>query len=382
MQQRLQAIDKVRGLVMLIMAIDHVRDLFHATSLTQDPTDLATTTPLLFFTRWITHFCAPVFVFLAGTSAYLRQQSKPSRSFLITRGAWLLFLELTVINFGIWWDIHFNVFLFQVIGAIGIGFIVLGLLINVSSKWLGLLGVLIIILHGAYALIPFSANSSLQAILNPFFTITPISFATNKLFLVAYPVLPWFGIMLAGFGVGTYFTVEKFSAKKMYQFGLLLLALFIVLRLSNILLDPRQWQLQQQPLFTLLSFLNVSKYPPSLLFTLLTIGVMFLLLSICSNFKNKVGSVLQVYGRVPMFYYLLHWYIAHSLLFALLYVHGYSTSQFTFGFNFGRPQNFPGLPLHWVYILWACLVIAMYPLCKWFGSYKQNNKHKKWLSYL
>ena len=264
MQQRFQTIDKVRGLVMLIMAIDHIRDLFHATSLTQDPTDLATTTPLLFFTRWITHFCAPIFVFLAGTSAYLRQQSKPSRSFLITRGAWLVFLELTVINFGIWWDVHFNVFLFQVIGAIGIGFIVLGLLINVAAKWLGLVGMLIIILHGAYALLPFGANSTVQNILNPLFTITHISFGGNKLFLVAYPVLPWLGIMLVGFGAGNYFTNEKFAVKKMYRLGLSLLGLFIVLRFTNLLLDPAPWQVQQQPLFTVLSFLNVTKYPPSL----------------------------------------------------------------------------------------------------------------------
>ena len=109
---------------------------------------------------------------------------------------------------------------------------------------------------------------------------------------------------------------------------------------------------------------------------------MFLLLGLFSNVKNRVGAVLQVYGRVPLFYYLLHWYIAHSLLFLLLYVHGYSTSQFSFGFNFGRPQNFPGLPLHWVYILWAFIVAALYPLCKWFGRHKQDNRHKNWLSYL
>jgi uncharacterized membrane protein len=161
--KRINSIDTVRGIVMILMALDHVRDLLHTTSITQSPTDLNTTTPALFFTRWITHLCAPVFVFLSGTSAFIsftnKNNVKDSRWFLLTRGIWLIILEFTLVNFGVWFDIHFSIFLFDVIAAIGFGFIILGLLLKLSSKTIGIIGIAILVLHNLAPLIPFDENS-------------------------------------------------------------------------------------------------------------------------------------------------------------------------------------------------------------------------------
>ena len=204
--KRINSIDFTRGIVMIIMALDHVRDLLHTDSLTQSPTDLATTTPAIFFTRWITHLCAPVFVFLAGTSVFISLQNKANpdeaRNKLLKRGFWLLFLEFTIVNFGIYFDWRFNTILLGVVAAIGIGFIILSLLLKLRPLTIGIIGLSIILLHGLIPSIPFAEGSLGKTILSPFFQTIVIPLPAKKIFITAYPPVPWLGIMLFGYGSG------------------------------------------------------------------------------------------------------------------------------------------------------------------------------------
>jgi uncharacterized membrane protein len=281
--KRENSIDIVRGIVMIIMALDHVRDLMHVDALTQSPTDLATTTPILFFTRWITHLCAPIFVFLAGTSVFLSLKSKnnlaATRQHLIKRGFWLVLLEFTIVNFGLFFDIGFHTLLFEVIATIGFGFILLGLLLKIPTKQLGILGLIIIFCHNIFPLIPFAEGSLLKTILAPFFNLTVIPLFAGKVFVVGYPPIPWLGIMLVGFASGRFFEKEKSERKKLFvKIGLGSLGLFTLIRFINIYGDPALWSVQKNALFTFLSFMNLTKYPPSLVFCLVTLGILFLLI--------------------------------------------------------------------------------------------------------
>jgi uncharacterized membrane protein len=221
--KRINSIDFARGLVMIIMALDHTRDLIHVNSLVQSPTDLATTTPILFFTRWITHLCAPTFVFLSGASAYLSFKKKnnagESRRFLLSRGIWLIILEFTLVSFGVWFDVHFRLLFFQVIAAIGVGFIILSFLLKKSIKAIAITGFIIIFCCNLLDFIPQSNTSILRAIISPLFFLTGYNVTPQFTFFIGYPVIPWLGMMLLGF----------------------------------------------------LSFINVTKYPPSLLFSLITL---------------------------------------------------------------------------------------------------------------
>ncbi len=382
---RVKSIDFIRGLVMFIMALDHIRDLIFTGGQSQDPTNLATTNELLFFTRWITHLCAPTFVFLSGVSAYLSfkitNNVNSARWFLIKRGFWLIILEFTVITFGIWSDIKFQVFLFQVIAAIGFGFIMLGLLIKIKAKNLGFLGLFILVFYQLLAFIPSTDNMATK-ILSPLFAPNLYTFGTKSLIL-GYPPVPWLGIMLTGFGFGYLFLKSKAERKRLFfQIGLAAILLFIIIRFINIYGDQAAWSVQKNDVFTFLSFINVSKYPPSLLYCLIMLGIMFLLLSASENRTNRFMNIITVYGKVPLFYYLLHWYIIHLSMYAILFFQGFSIEDFTYGFNFGRPKAESGLPLWGVYIIWITIVISLYPLCKWYGNYKLQHKKNKWLRYL
>lgn len=383
---RITSIDIVRGLVMLIMAIDHIRDLMHVSALGPSPTDLTTTTPALFFTRWITYFCAPIFVFLAGTSAYLGLKNssvEQARKFLLTRGLWLIVLEFTIITFGIWWDIHFQVLLFQVIAAIGLGFVILSWLLKVPARTLGFVGLFIIAFHGLMGLIPLKPGTVQQAIGTLLFGVGLIPLGAKHFLLAGYAIIPWLGVLLTGYGWGDLFERDAAQRKSLFwKIGLAVLAAFVLLRLTNLYGDPAKWAVQKDAVYTVLSFLNVSKYPPSLLFCTLTLGVMFLLLALVENWSNWVTRILQVYGKVPLFYYLLHWYLIHSIMFIILFAQGFGAADFKFGFTFGRPEAPNGLPLWGIYLVWIGVVVVLYPLCKWYGKYKAVHVGKWWLRYL
>ncbi len=248
--KRIYSIDFMRGLVMIIMALDHVRDLMHTTSITLQPTDLSTTTPALFFTRWITHLCAPTFVFLSGTSAFISMTAKnaikSTRKFLLGRGLWLIVLEFTLVNFGLWFDVHFDVFLFDVIATIGFGFIALGLLVKLKSRTIGLTGLTIIFLHNLAPLVPGAETSLFKKILMPFFAPGAFPFGSGKVFIMGYPPIPWLGIMLVGFAAGELFKQDEHTRKKLFaKIGLAAMALFIIIRTVNIYGDSFTWSHQK-----------------------------------------------------------------------------------------------------------------------------------------
>lgn len=392
--KRIPSIDVARGLVMVIMALDHTRDYLHIHA-AQSPTDLTTTTPVLFFTRWITHCCAPTFVFLSGMSACLSLNGdfasgapppsvlRTRRRFLLTRGLVLIAIEFTLVNFGLSFDLRFRLFLFEVIATIGSGLILVSLLSRLSPTIILAIACLLFFGHDLIVGIPMPTNPVLGFAGSLLFGPGAFPLASGRLLVIAYPVLPWLGIMLAGFCAGRLFTLPIEKRRVLFlRLGLAPLALFVLLRLGNWYGDPVPWAHQKSAAFTLLSFMNLDKYPPSLLFSLATLGILMLILSAAEGRDNAFTRFLLVYGRVPLFYFVLHIYLIHLLMLLIVTIQGYPWSSMDFGpFKFGRPAA-AGLPLGAVYLVWAAVVLAFYPLCRWYGSYKARHREKTWLRYL
>jgi uncharacterized membrane protein len=386
--KRIASIDITRGIVMIIMALDHVRDLMHVNSITQSPTNLETTTPILFFTRWITYLCAPTFVFLAGTSAYVSYRKtnnvKQSRNFLLKRGLYLVLLDLIVVNFALFFDIGYHTILFEVIATIGFGFIVLGLLLNAPAKIVGIAGLIIIFCHNLTSYLPLADNSIVKTIVVLLFNTGGFPVLSSKVFVIGYPPIPWLGIMLVGFASGKFFEIASEKRKRLFtKIGVSALVLFIAIRSINIYGDTARWASQKTPLLTFLSFMNVTKYPPSLLFCLVTLGIMFLMLAITEDTKSKVLRVASVYGKVPLFYFLIHFFLIHLIMLGLMFLQGISWPQmdFTSG-TFGRPKGIQsGVPLWVIYMIWIGVVAMLYKPCFWFGKYKATHTHS-WLKYI
>lgn len=373
---------------MVIMALDHVRDLMHVDSITQSPTNLDTTSPLLFFTRWITYLCAPTFVFLAGTSAYLSFKNKAdvagSRGFLIKRGLYLILLDLVVVNFALFFDPGFHTILFEVIATIGFGFIVLGLLLKAPVKTIGIIGLVILFCHNLVPLLPLAGNSAGKTILSFLFNQTAVPVFSNRIFIMAYPPIPWLALMLLGFTSGVFFEKTVETRRKLFVIiGFSAIFLFLALRFLNVYGDPVRWTSQSTSVFTFLSFMNVTKYPPSLQFCLVTIGIMFFLLAATESSKNKFSKILSVYGKVPLFYFLIHFFLIHLLMLGLLFIQGFSWEQMDFASgNFGRPRGLEsGVPLWTIYLIWIGVVVILYKPCLWFGKYKSTHTYW-WLKYI
>lgn len=387
---RLTSIDLLRGTVMIIMALDHVRDYFHAAAFYYNPTDLSQTTPAIFFTRWITHFCAPVFMLLAGTSAYLagKKKSKQELSmFLLKRGLWLVFLEMVVMNFGWNFNIHFDLILFIVIWALGVSMIALAALIHLPMK--GIIAISLIMIFGHNLLDGIQAEgNTLSTFLWSLIHQQAFFQWQGKMVLVGYPIIPWIGVMSLGYCLGIIFTSEFTSEQRkkiLLQLGGGMIALFIILRATNIYGDPSLWSTQSTVFFTFLSFLNTTKYPPSLLYILMTIGPSLLSLAITEKTNNSLTKIISVYGRVPLFYYVIHVYLLHLL--AMLAVELSPGRDWTM-MILSEPIWFQGdfkgygFSLGVVYLIWIGVVVGLYPLCKWYDQYKQSHKEKGWLSYL
>lgn len=389
-QKRIDSIDVLRGLVMIIMALDHVRDYLHIDANLHDPLDLQTTTPILFFTRWITHFCAPIFVFLSGVSIFLQSQRKTKKElsiFLIKRGLWLVFAEIFIVSFGFTFIPFYNFVFLQVIWAIGISMVLLGLLVHLRFGVILAIGLAIVLGHNLLdfpeAVAGFKPNIYWEVLHKG--GIEQILGATVFMF---YPFLPWLGLMLLGYCTGVFFT-PKFTAEQrrkiLLRLGIGLLVFFLVVRFINMYGDPFPWTAQRNFLVTFLSFIKVHKYPPSLLYMSVTIGPALLFLALIKQVQNKLTNILQVYGRTAFFYYLLHFYAAHIICGILFFSRGHSWQQ---AFEAAKKDPFlfgiagEGYSLGVVYLMWACLVISLYPLCKWYAAYKTNHKEKWWLSYL
>ncbi|GGK78422.1 DUF1624 domain-containing protein [Rufibacter glacialis] len=387
-QTRVSSIDVVRGLAIVIMALDHVRDLWHTTSLAQDPLSFDTTTLALFLTRWVTHFCAPTFVFLAGTSAYLSLHRDGNygraQRFLLSRGVWLMVLEVTIISFGIWFDIFFRTTMFQVIFAIGFGFVVLAALLRLPAKVIGGIGLAIILLHNLLPQVGPAEGMAGKFAYSLLFRQGFFPATEHFSFLVAYPVIPWLGILLLGFGFGPVFRkTEPERRKLLWLSAAVALGVFAVLRYVQVYGDPNPWAVQKTAVFTVLSFLNVTKYPPSLLYAALFLGLMFLALVLLERAQNGFARFLTVYGRVPLFFYLAHWYLIHTGMLLLMFWQGLTWQQLPFGtLEFGRPKVGVGVELPYVYLVWVAVVLVLYPACRWYSRYKAAHAEKKWLSYL
>lgn len=387
-RERVRSIDVLRGLVMIIMALDHVRDFFHSEAMLQDPLNPATTTSLLYFTRWVTHFCAPLFVLLSGTSAYLagRRKTKSEQSlFLIKRGLWLILMEVTLVTFGITFDPEFNFLILQVIWAIGISMVMLGLLVWLPLWAIFMIGLAIVFGHNLADAAEAARNNQVGFVWSLLHRQAFYQLGSGYSLLILYPFLPWTGIMLLGYCMGKWFEPQVTSSarqKRLLMLGSGLIVLFVVLRSMNGYGNPIPWVKYENGLDNFLSFLNVQKYPPSLMFSSIIFGIGFLVLALFENIKNRFTDVLNIYGRVPFFYYILHFYFIHILCVIAFYVCGYGAEDIRPANNFllFRPTNF-GFPLWAVYLIWLFVVAALYPLCRWYNRYKSTHK-QWWLSYI
>ncbi len=387
---RISSIDVLRGLVMVIMALDHARDYFHITAMTADPMDPATTTVAAYFTRWITHFCAPTFVLLSGISAFLaaRKKTKSAASiFLIKRGLWLVVAELTIVNFALTYNPFFNFIFLQVIWAIGWSMIILGLLSLWSRKVVLIVGLLLFLGHNVVDYMNFPKEGVASVLWQVLLTSRPMILPLDATHVVGvfYAVLPWTGIMLMGYSIGEWFTSDFPAAQRKQRLlltGWGLVVLFILLRFINQYGNPMPWVHQPDFLRNVLAFLNTSKYPPSLQYAGMTLGPAILALAVFEQVKNKWSDVLSVYGRVPFFYYLLHFYLLHALLVVVFFLTGHQTTEIMdlrVPFQF-RPMNF-GYSLPVVYLIWIAVVAVLYRPCRWYNQYRATHQ-QWWLKYL
>jgi len=391
---RIESIDLLRGLVMIIMALDHTRDFFHKTAFTDDPLNFATTTPALFLTRWITHFCAPVFVFLAGTSAFFQSSRKSTAElsrFLLTRGLWLILIEILVINLAVSFDPNYTVVGLQTIWSIGISMIILGLVIWMPFSAILTVGLIIVFGHNILDLYEkqFPTNHTYNILYSFLHRPGVYPLGGGHSLLILYPFLSWAGLMMLGYCFGKLFTrYEGAERRKVLTWlGLGIILFFIALRATNVYGDANHWTTKKNALFTVFSFIDTVKYPPSLLYMCMTIGPAILFIALWGNIKNGLTKFITVYGRVPFFYYVLHFTLIHILSTAAFFMRGhsfkeglYTTSQGPLPpFNFIVPGE--GYSLWIVYLVWIFVFVSLYPLCKWFSEYKQTHK-QWWLSYL
>jgi uncharacterized membrane protein len=380
---RIVSVDLLRGLIMVVMALDHVRDYF--SPYPWDPTDLTQASPALFLTRWITHFCAPIFVFLAGTSAYLyRKNTGATRSalqgFLVTRGLWLVFLEITLISF--FWQFGYRGMILQTLWSLGWSMVALAALLYLPLPVMLAIAAAMIFGHNALDGIHAQDLGSWAlpwALVHQFYLdqVTPDFFIA-----VGYPLVPWIGVMAAGYGFGRLLELDQARRDRLLvTIGLAMIALFLVLRLTNVYGDMRPWAPNPRgTLFSVLQVLNTTKYPPSLQYLLMTLGPALLVMPLLERWRGAWANRVAVYGRVPFFYYILHLPLIHLAALIWTYSAFHTTTLGDFFHNEFAPGYSPSLLR--VYLVWIAVVVALYPLCARYAAYKQAHKEKWWLSYL
>ena len=387
---RIESIDILRGVVMVIMVLDHVRDFFHFGAFSNDPTNLDTTTPFLFFTRFITHYCAPVFVFLAGTSAFLygTKKSKPELfKFLLTRGLWLILLEIVLNNFLWWFDLTYSFIVLQVIWAIGLSMVFLSFLIYLPKRIILIIGIILVAGHNILDGITMQGTSFKSIIWYILHQQQFMPVTSTRFLVFAYPIIPWIGVMALGFCFGSFYT-KGFNVavrkKWLAILGICSIVLFFILRGVNIYGDLVPWSPQDTTTKTVLSFFKVTKYPPSLVFLLITIGPSLLFLYGIETVKNKISDFFLVFGRVPLFYYFLHVLVVHILAILGLLVFGGNWKDMILSSNAFSNPSFAsyGYSLFIVYLVWIGVIVLLYFPSKKYMIYKANNKDKWWLSYL
>lgn len=387
--KRIESIDLLRGVVMIIMALDHVRDYFHGGAYLFDPTDLSQTSVSIFFTRWITHFCAPVFMLLAGVSAFLygaKRTRKELSFFLFTRGIWLLVAEIFLITLGWTFNPHFPIYILQVIWAFGIAMIALSVLIYLDRRLILLIGILLVGAHNLLDQVHVPGTQLSHFFWAALHEQSPYSFGPVSLF-VGYPIIPWVGIIALGYCLGSIYSsgYDPIRRKKnLISLGLGAIALFILLRSGNFYGDHEHWAVQKNGIFSFMSFLNTTKYPPSLLYVLMTLGPALLFLAFAEKPLNNLTQKIIIFGRVPMFFYILHIYLIHFLAIFAVILSGHKWSDMVLtGWVTANPQlRGYGFSLPVVYLIWAGVVLVLYPWCKRFDRYKRTHvAQQKWLSY-
>lgn len=382
---RHRAMDLVRGLVMVVMVLDHTRDFYFGMRI--DPTDLSETWPFLFFTRWITHYCAPGFVMLAGASAYLygrKRTAAERRRFLLTRGLWLVVLELTLVHFG--WDPEpaYSFVLLQVIWAIGWSMVLLAPISSLSPRVLVAIGAAIVVGHGLLDPIHLGASGAerfLWAVVHEQHAFSP---AEGVRVIVAYPLVPWVGVMALGFGLGELYTIEaRTRLRALVGLGAGAIAAFVVVRGLDGYGDPEPWSAQSSGAYTLMSFLNCTKYPPSLDYLLMTLGPLLLLLAAFERFAlpSAIARALETFGRVPLFFYVVHLYLLSISAATFAYLRWGGEHAFA-----PPPDGHRGCPewsLPATYAAWASAIAILYLPSRWFAALKEKRaKDWWWLSYL
>jgi uncharacterized membrane protein len=394
-------VDAVRGAVIILMALDHVRDYISSAAMSFSPTDLTRTTTAIFFTRWITHFCAPVFAFTAGIGAFLwlgRNRTKAQLSrFLLTRGLWLMFLELTVLRFILVLEIGVkdHLIILSVIWMLGLSMVVLAALVHLPTRVLAVLSVAVILGHNLLDRVSAASFGSWAWLWNMLHQLGVFRFNGASI-LVGYPLVPWVAVMAAGYCFGQVFQSQPsqgtpaWDAARRQRFlvrlGLGLSMAFIVVRALNVYGDPARWAAQSSRLFTVLSFLNTTKYPPSLLFLLMTLGPGMVAMAWLDRRRFSDANPLMVFGRVPFFFFTVHLAVIHALAILLGYLrYGWTNFLLIPAPSLGSMRSkFPtdfGFDLWVVYAVWIAVIVMMYPLCRWFAGLKQRRRDW-WLSYL
>jgi uncharacterized membrane protein len=388
-RKRIQSIDVLRGIVIALMVLDHVRDFLHVSAYDFDPLDPQRTTAILYATRWITHFCAPTFVFLAGVSAWLQYARGKSRRelsrFLLLRGLWLVVLELTVLGFGWSFSLPFMLFL-QVIWAIGWSMAGLAALVWLPRRAVLAIGAGIIAGHN---LLDPLAPARLGAFADLWTALEVpglLRYHGVPYALDIYSLLPWFGVMAFGFGLGQVFLMPPASRdRRLVSIGLAMIAAFLILRFFNAYGNRQPWSPQAGLGKFVMAFLNVEKYPPSLMYVCATLGPVLMLIPLIERWRGAGARIFLTFGSVPLFFYVIHVYLAHALSISLrIATHQSLAGQFdqlrTLVLNPSTLHG-SGFSLPIVYVVWVAMLAMLYPLCRWFGNVKQRRRDW-WLSYL
>jgi uncharacterized membrane protein len=384
LHDRATSIDCLRGAVMILMALDHTRAFLSAARFA--PLDLAYTTPALFLTRWVTHFCAPVFFLLAGLGASLalrrgRTVAEISR-LLLTRGLWLVLLELTVIAFGWYFTFRVVPVTAGVIWALGWSMVLMAALVWLPLRAIALVGFALIALHNTTDTIPAETFGGLAWL----WRILHVSdLYAETAVRIDYTIVPWVGVMAVGYAMGPLMQEPPARRRRsLFIVGVLSVAAFLVLRFVNGYGDPQPWSTQASGTYTALAFLRVRKYPPSLDFLLMTLGPALIALASLEHVRGRLVTLVATFGRVPLLFYILHIYLAHAIAVVTAYGQG-GTAAFLLSNNGMTPtRTYPdwyGLGLPGVYAAWLVIVAALYPVCRAFAAVKAR-RHDWWLSYL
>ncbi|HWA40994.1 MAG TPA: heparan-alpha-glucosaminide N-acetyltransferase domain-containing protein [Gemmatimonadales bacterium] len=384
---RVESVDLLRGIIIILMAIDHSRDFFG--TIGADPTDLATTTPALFFTRWITHFCAPVFFLTTGIGAAFSGRRRTTAGLsrhLLARGLWLVLLEVTVLRFGMQFNLDYRTTILTVLWALGWSLVALALLVHLPARAIAAIGLTLIVGHNLLDGIPPGRFGALAPLWNVLHQPGLLFISGDRIVILAYPLIPWIGVTAVGYALArVYEWPSEERVRWLWRTGVLVTALFLVLRAVNVYGDPRPWESQPTMAGTLISFFNVNKYPPSLLFLTMTLGPALMALAWFDARTPKLLRPALTFGKVPLFFFLLHFPLIHLLAVGVSWARW---GAIHWMFESPTPDRFPitpppgwgfGLPV--VYLVWAVTVVALYPVCRWYAGVKARSG-SPWLSYL